>query len=95
VVQLVFINSNELYQIYKTIANITLKFYMTVYFTNLSDVFVGGLVLKMPANLVCGAAAGGVSTLFSYPLDVTRRRMQLAKMNPETAKFGFVMLYFF
>ncbi|KFB40423.1 hypothetical protein ZHAS_00007902 [Anopheles sinensis] len=48
----------------------------------------GGLVLTVPAKLLCGGFAGAVAQSFSYPLDVTRRRMQLAMMNPETAKFG-------
>lgn len=48
----------------------------------------GGLVLTIPAKLLCGGFAGAVAQSISYPLDVTRRRMQLAMMNPETAKFG-------
>lgn len=48
----------------------------------------GGLVLTVPGKLVCGGLAGAVAQSVSYPLDVTRRRMQLACMNPETAKFG-------
>lgn len=48
----------------------------------------GGLVLMVPAKLLCGGFAGAVAQSFSYPLDVTRRRMQLAMMRPETAKFG-------
>ncbi|XP_055601390.1 solute carrier family 25 member 16-like isoform X2 [Uranotaenia lowii] len=51
----------------------------------------GGLVLSVPAKLLCGGFAGAVAQSFSYPLDVTRRRMQLAMMNPETAKFGMGM----
>lgn len=50
--------------------------------------FLGGLVLNIPAKLLCGGLAGAIAQSFSYPLDVTRRRMQLAMMNPETAKFG-------
>ncbi len=48
----------------------------------------GGLVLTIPAKLLCGGLAGAVAQTFSYPLDVTRRRMQLAYMDPKTAKFG-------
>lgn len=48
----------------------------------------GGLVLTVPAKLLCGGFAGAVAQSISYPLDVTRRRMQLAMMNPETARFG-------
>ena len=53
-------------------------------------IFPGGLVLLVPAKLLCGGVAGAVAQTLSYPLDVTRRRMQLAMMNPETAKFGYV-----
>lgn len=49
---------------------------------------LGGLVLGIPAKLLCGGLAGALAQSFSYPFDVTRRRMQLAMMNPETAKFG-------
>lgn len=52
----------------------------------------GGLVLNIPAKLLCGGFAGAVAQSISYPLDVTRRRMQLAMMNPETAKFGMGMI---
>ncbi|XP_026292992.1 solute carrier family 25 member 16-like [Frankliniella occidentalis] len=48
----------------------------------------GGLVLLLPAKLVCGGFAGAVAQIVSYPLDVTRRRMQLAMMDQETAKFA-------
>ncbi|XP_063243359.1 solute carrier family 25 member 16-like [Bacillus rossius redtenbacheri] len=48
----------------------------------------GGLVLLLPAKLLCGGLAGAVAQSFSYPLDVTRRRMQLAMMNPDTRKYG-------
>jgi len=32
--------------------------------------------------------AGAVAQTFSYPMDVTRRRMQLAMMDEKTRKFG-------
>ncbi|CAH0589200.1 unnamed protein product [Chrysodeixis includens] len=48
----------------------------------------GGLVLTVPGKLVCGGLAGAVAQSVSYPLDVTRRRMQLACMDAHTAKFG-------
>ena len=51
---------------------------------------IGGLVLLVPAKLLCGGFAGAVAQTFSYPFDVTRRRMQLAYMKPETRKFGLV-----
>lgn len=40
----------------------------------------GTIVLTIPANLCCGGLAGAVAQSCSYPLDVTRRTMQLAKM---------------
>ncbi|XP_075228355.1 solute carrier family 25 member 16-like isoform X3 [Lycorma delicatula] len=52
----------------------------------------GGLVLSVPAKLICGGLAGAVAQSVSYPMDVTRRRMQLAMMNPETRKFGMGMI---
>lgn len=45
--------------------------------------FLGGLVLKLPAKLFCGAIAGATAQSFAYPFDVTRRRMQLAQMSPD------------
>lgn len=45
---------------------------------------LGGLVLSLPAKLLCGGLAGAIAQSFSYPMDVTRRRMQLAMMKPET-----------
>lgn len=45
-------------------------------------------MLNIQAKLLCGGLAGAIAQSFSYPLDVTRRRMQLAMMNPETAKYG-------
>lgn len=52
----------------------------------------GGLVLTVPGKLLCGGLAGAVAQSVSYPLDVTRRRMQLACMTPETQKFGMGMV---
>lgn len=54
----------------------------------------GGLVLSIPAKLLAGGLAGAIAQSFSYPLDVTRRRMQLAMMDPETARFGYLILLF-
>lgn len=51
-------------------------------------IHLGGLVLNIPAKLFCGGIAGAIAQSFSYPLDVTRRRMQLAMMDPQTARFG-------
>lgn len=47
-------------------------------------------MLSIPAKLLCGGLAGAVAQSVSYPLDVTRRRMQLALMSPATEKFGLV-----
>jgi len=52
----------------------------------------GGLVLLIPYKLLCGGIAGAVAQTVSYPLDVTRRRMQLAMMNESTRKFGMGMV---
>jgi len=35
------------------------------------------VALQVPARLLCGGLAGALSQTISYPLDVTRRRMQL------------------
>jgi len=40
----------------------------------------GTIVLTISANLFCGGLAGAVAQSCSYPLDVARRTMQLAKM---------------
>ncbi|KAL3876774.1 hypothetical protein ACJMK2_034570 [Sinanodonta woodiana] len=47
----------------------------------------GGLVLILPAKLLCGGLAGAVAQTLSYPLDVVRRRIQLASMLPESHKY--------
>ncbi|XP_015600316.1 graves disease carrier protein homolog [Cephus cinctus] len=62
--------------------------YAPEYLCNKCNRNTGGLVLTLPAKLICGAFAGAVAQSFSYPMDVTRRRMQLAMMNPETYKYG-------
>ncbi|KAF8769862.1 solute carrier family 25 member 16-like isoform X1 [Argiope bruennichi] len=48
----------------------------------------GGLVLTVPAKLVCGGIAIPVAQTISYPLDVVRRKMQLSMMSPETERFA-------
>ncbi|CAH0563406.1 unnamed protein product [Brassicogethes aeneus] len=48
----------------------------------------GGLVLLLPAKLICGGLAGAAAQSVSYPLDVTRRRMQLAMLSPATAHYA-------
>ncbi|XP_059607516.1 solute carrier family 25 member 16-like [Phlebotomus argentipes] len=65
--------------------------YMPQFTCNTEERNTGGLVLNVPSKLLCGGFAGAVAQSFSYPLDVTRRRMQLAMMNPDTAKFGMGM----
>ncbi|KAM4636236.1 solute carrier family 25 member 16 isoform 2-T5 [Discoglossus pictus] len=44
------------------------------------------LVLKTHANLLCGGIAGAIAQTISYPLDVARRRMQLAAILPDSEK---------
>jgi len=41
----------------------------------------GEVQLTVPAKLLCGGLAGAFSQTASYPLDVTRRRMQLGQFN--------------
>uniref|UniRef100_T1IWX9 Uncharacterized protein n=1 Tax=Strigamia maritima TaxID=126957 RepID=T1IWX9_STRMM len=48
----------------------------------------GGVVLTIPAKLFCGGMAGAIAQSVAYPLDVTRRRMQLGSMNPQAQKFS-------
>ncbi|XP_058808888.1 solute carrier family 25 member 16-like [Phymastichus coffea] len=68
-----------------------MKYFPTV-LCNKCDKNTGGLVLTIPGKLLCGGMAGAVAQSFSYPLDVTRRRMQLAMMNPDTHKYSVGML---
>ncbi|XP_016154786.1 PREDICTED: graves disease carrier protein [Ficedula albicollis] len=44
------------------------------------------LVLKTHVNLLCGGIAGAIAQTISYPLDVTRRRMQLGAVLPDSEK---------
>lgn len=50
--------------------------------------WIGGAVLTVPAKLLCGGLSGALAQCVSYPLDVTRRRMQLAKIDHTNGKFG-------
>ena len=50
---------------------------------NASDV----LVLKTWVSLGCGGFAGAISQTVSFPFDVTRRRMQLANVLPDSHKY--------
>ncbi|NXW31658.1 GDC protein, partial [Phaetusa simplex] len=43
-------------------------------------------VLKTHVNLLCGGIAGAIAQTISYPLDVTRRRMQLGAVLPDSEK---------
>lgn len=45
------------------------------------------LVLKTWSSVFCGGLAGAFSQTVSFPLDVVRRRMQLAKVLPESHKY--------
>uniref|UniRef100_H2Y4Y6 Uncharacterized protein n=1 Tax=Ciona savignyi TaxID=51511 RepID=H2Y4Y6_CIOSA len=45
------------------------------------------LVLKTWVSLLCGGFAGAISQTVSFPLDVARRRMQLANVLPDSHKF--------
>ncbi|OAD56419.1 Graves disease carrier protein like protein [Eufriesea mexicana] len=66
--------------------------YAPNYFCEKCDRNTGGLVLTIPARLLCGGIAGAIGQSFSYPLDVTRRRMQLGMMNHATHKYSSSML---
>ena len=46
----------------------------------------GTPVLNIPANLLAGGMAGAVSQTVSYPLDVSRRHMQLAGMMSDNSR---------
>ena len=37
----------------------------------------GGAHMTVPATLLCGACSGSLTAVLTYPLDVTRRRMQV------------------
>ncbi|CAL7946810.1 unnamed protein product [Xylocopa violacea] len=65
--------------------------YAPNYFCEKCDRNTGGLNLTIPARLLCGGIAGAIAQSFSYPLDVTRRRMQLGMMNHATHKYSFSM----
>uniref|UniRef100_A0A2P2I6X8 Graves disease carrier protein homolog n=1 Tax=Hirondellea gigas TaxID=1518452 RepID=A0A2P2I6X8_9CRUS len=62
--------------------------YLPEYTCNRCEKNTGGLVLSVPAKLLSGGLAGAVAQSFSYPFDVTRRRMQLAYMTKETQHYG-------
>lgn len=46
------------------------------------------LVLNVPSKLLCGGIAGAIGQTAIYPLDVARRRMQLAMTSSETAIYS-------
>ncbi|CAH1795269.1 unnamed protein product, partial [Owenia fusiformis] len=47
----------------------------------------GPIHLTVPAKVLCGGFAGAFAQTIAYPLDVVRRRMQLAIMLPDAHKF--------
>ncbi|XP_025158994.1 graves disease carrier protein homolog isoform X2 [Harpegnathos saltator] len=61
------------------------------YFCSKQKTNTGGLILNVFAKLLCGGIAGAIAHTVSYPLDVTKRRMQLAMMHPATYKYGLGM----
>ncbi|XP_053392627.1 solute carrier family 25 member 16-like [Mercenaria mercenaria] len=61
---------------------------------NFPDIFgspcpknTGGLVLILPAKLLCGSIAGATAQSIVYPLDVVRRKIQLSTMLCEPHKY--------
>ena len=48
----------------------------------------GKTVLNVPSKLLCGGVAGAIAQTVSYPLDVTRRRMQLSMTSKESEKYA-------
>ncbi|XP_050546340.1 solute carrier family 25 member 16-like isoform X2 [Daktulosphaira vitifoliae] len=76
---------------FETIKKFFLKTF-PVLFSKQSSKDSGGVVLTVPAKLVCGGLSGAFAQCVSYPLDVTRRRMQLAKMDPSNGKYGYGMI---
>lgn len=52
------------------------------------DPKTGELTLKTQSRLLFAAMSAAVANTVGYPLDVTRRRMQLALLSSETAKFS-------
>ncbi|KAI1281851.1 Graves disease carrier protein [Halotydeus destructor] len=49
--------------------------------------------LNVPSKLLAGGLAGSIGQTVAYPLDVTRRRMQLSFMTEETKKFSQGIVY--
>lgn len=52
------------------------------------DPKTGELTLKTHSRLMFAATSAAIANTVGYPLDVTRRRMQLALLSSETAKFS-------
>lgn len=52
------------------------------------DPKTGELTLKTQSRLLFAATSAAIANTVGYPLDVTRRRMQLALLSSETAKFS-------
>lgn len=64
---------------------------LPTWFSKPSNNDSGGAVLTIPAKLLCGGLSGALAQCVSYPLDVTRRRMQLSSMDTN-AKYGHGMI---
>jgi len=47
--------------------------------------FNGNTHMTIPATLLCGAASGSLTAILTYPMDVTRRRMQIQAQYVEIA----------
>jgi len=52
------------------------------------DPKTGELTLKTQSRLLFAAASAAIANTVGYPLDVTRRRMQLALLSSDTARFS-------
>lgn len=65
---------------------IALQTYPTVF--GRRDPKTGELILKTQSRLLFAAMSAAVANTVGYPLDVTRRRMQLALLSSDTAKFS-------
>ena len=66
-----------------------IKFYIFDWLTAASSAAPQRLSLSgLGHKAACGAVAATAAVTVIHPLDVARRRMQLARLTPDTAKFG-------